>query len=406
MTAARADRSAGAVTSAIATPGEGRAAAVVAPIAPLLARIAASPVLVILVLYAVSRLALLAIGGLTVVAIDSTVYLDTGRSLLCRWDCGWYLEIVRHGYSSIGPLEQPGQTTLAFFPVYPLLIGAVSATLGIDVLPAALLISNLCFVAALIYVYRYAQLLGCSRPVGLLAVALICFVPQGFVFSAAYTESLFLLLLVGAMYHVRCGQFLIAGLLAAALSGVRANGVFFVFFMLLWIVRNFGVTALLTPWRRPQLFVPIVLAPFGLFCFWAYCFALTGDAFAQASSVAHGWGWRSDLPWTNVLAHLRTGGLATFWVLCSLAAFAGSLLLLRLRLYEEFGLCLMILLLLWSGQIPNSLLRYCIVLFPIAIGLARHLDGRPLTSAVVFACFALLNGFLMTAWTLGNSITI
>lgn len=404
MTAARGARSAG--TSAIPMPGGSRVPTIAARLAPLLARIAASPVTAILALYAVSRLALLAIGGLTVGAIDSTVYLDTGRSLLCRWDCGWYLEIVRHGYSAISPVDQPGQTTLAFFPVYPLLIGAVSAALGIDVLPAALLISNLCFVGALIYIYRYAQLLGCSRPVGLLAVALICFVPQGFVFSAAYTESLFLLLLAGAMYHVRRGQFLVAGLLAAALSGVRANGVFFVFFMLFWIVRQFGVSAFLMPWRRPQLFVPIVLAPLGLFCFWAYCFALTGDAFAQASSVAHGWGWHSDLPWINVLSHLRTGGLATFWVLCSLAAFAASLLLLRLRFYEEFGLCLMILLLLWSGQIPNSLLRYCIVLFPIAIGLARHLDGRPLTSAAVFSCFALLNGFLMTAWTLGKSITI
>ncbi|HUD41310.1 MAG TPA: mannosyltransferase family protein [Dokdonella sp.] len=403
MTADRADRTL--ATPAVRIPGAG-ASAIVRAIGPGLARLADSPLAAILALYAVSRLALLAIGGLTVVAIDPAVYIGAGRSLLCRWDCGWYLEIVRHGYSMIGPVEQPGQTTLAFFPVYPLLIGAVSALLGIEVLPAALLVSNLCFVAALVYVYRYAQLLGCSRPAGLFAVALICFVPQGFVFSAAYTESLFLLLLAGAMYHVRRGQFLIAGLLAAVLSGVRANGVFFVFFMLLWIVRHFGVAAFLTPWRRPQLFVPIVLAPLGLFCFWAYCFALTGDAFAQASSVAHGWGWQSDLPWINVWNHLRTGGLATFWVLCSLGAFAASLLLLRLRMYEEFGLCLAILLLLWSGQIPNSLLRYCIVLFPIAIGLARHLDGRPLTGAVLLACFALLNGFLMTAWTLGNSITI
>lgn len=368
--------------------------------------LAASPLVAILGLYAVSRLALLAIGALTVLTVDSTVYLDTGRSLLCRWDCGWYLEIVRNGYSQIVPPDAPGQTSLAFFPVYPLLIKGLAAVAGIDVLAAALTISNLCFIAALVYIYRYACLLGFSRQTGLLAVALLCFVPQGFVFSAVYTESLFLMLLAGAMYHLRRGHFLLAGLMAAVLSGVRANGVFFVFFVLFWIFRTFGWQAFLRPWQRPQLFVPVVLAPLGLFCFWAYCFATTGDAFAQASTVAHGWGWRSDLPWRNVLAHLLTGNLATYWVLCSLGAFAASFLLLRLRLYEEFGLCLLILLLLWTGQIPNSLLRYTIVLFPIAIGLARHLEGRTLAAAVLFSCFALLNGFLMTAWTLGKSITI
>lgn len=364
------------------------------------------PLVPILGLYLLSRLALAAIGYLTAFTVDDAIYRATDRSLWCRWDCGWYMDIVRNGYSMMSPPDGPGQTNFAFFPVYPLLIMALSALSGIGPQAAAVTLSNLCFIAALFYVYRYARLLGWSHQAGLMSVALICFVPQGFVFSAAYTESLFLLLLCGAMYHLRRGHFLVAGLMAAILSGVRANGVFFLFFALMWIVRTFGWETLFKPWLRPVVFVPVLLAPLGLFCFWWFAFVSTGDAFAQASTVAHGWGWHSDLPWRNLSTHLRGDVASRYWALCSLAAFAGSLSLLRFRLYEEFFLCLLILLLLWSGQIPNSLLRYTIVLFPIAIGVARFIEGRALASACVFSCFALLNGFLMTAWTLGIQITI
>lgn len=369
-------------------------------------RLAQSPLIPILGLYLLSRAALAAIGYLAVFTVDDATYLATGRSLWCRWDCGWYLDIVRNGYSTASAVDQPGQTNFAFFPVYPILISALSALLGIGPLTAALTISNLCFVAALVYIHRYARLLGFSPRTALLSVALMCFVPQGFVFSAAYTESLFVLLLAGAMVHLRQGQFLVAGLMAATLSAVRANGVFFVFFALFWIVRSCGWATVLQPWRRPQVFVPVVLAPLGLFCFWFYAFISTGDAFAQASTVAHGWGWHSDLPWRNLATHLRGDIASKYWALCSLAAFGSSLLLLRYRLYEEFCLCALILLLLWTGQIPNSLLRYTIVLFPIAIALARCLEGRVVATACVFSCFSLLNGFLMTAWTIGRQITI
>jgi hypothetical protein len=245
-----------------------------------------------------------------------------------------------------------------------------------------------------------------SRRIGLAAVALLCFVPQGFVFSAVYTESLFLLLLAAAMFHLRREQFLRAGIAAALLSAVRANGVFFLVFALAVVARRYGPMLLLTPWRRPQVFIPVLLAPLGLFAFWAYSFQLTGDAFAQASSIGHGWGWYSDWFTDNLRAHLAWDPLSRFWAIASLLIAACSLLLLRLRLFEEFVLCATMILLLWSSSLPNSLLRYTIVLFPVWIALARHLEGRPLAAMTTVAVLATVNGFLMTAWALGKLITI
>ncbi|HET7844886.1 MAG TPA: hypothetical protein VFL14_12095, partial [Xanthomonadales bacterium] len=68
--------------------------------------------------------------------------------------------------------------------------------------------------------------------------------------------------------------------------------------------------------------------------------------------------------------------------------------------------CVAVFLLLWSGQVPNSLLRYSMVLFPLWIALGQALVRRPMHAAAVFVVMGLLNGFLMVAWTLGKLITI
>jgi hypothetical protein len=359
----------------------------------------------ILALYLVSRLMLVAVGIMGKETVGDGIDEPLAR-MFCRWDCDWYLWLVTKGYTTSSADGAPGMTSYAFFPLFPLLARGLTA-LGLSPVAAVVALANLCFVAALFYVQRYARLLGLSTAASLVAVALLCFVPHGFVFSAGYTESLFLLLLVAAMYHMRREHYLLAGLAAAALSGVRANGVFFLVFALALILRRFGWRALLAPWRRPEVFVPVVLAPLGLFAFWAFCFYGTGDAFAQMSSIEQGWQWRSAAPWKNIARHLVDGNAAArFWVVCSLCVAALSLLLLRRRRYEEFFLVAAILCLLWSGQIANSLLRYCIVLFPVWIALAQELERRPLALAATVGGFALVNGWLMVAWTVGAFISI
>jgi len=49
---------------------------------------------------------------------------------LARYDSGWYLTILEHGY---GPPPAPGQVSPhAFFPLYPLLARVLHSTLGVD----------------------------------------------------------------------------------------------------------------------------------------------------------------------------------------------------------------------------------------------------------------------------------
>jgi len=367
----------------------------------------------ILLIFLASRLMLTVIGVLTLANFgdpptqDHWLDWDKLPHLYARWDSNWYLSIIDSGYSRVEVAEQAGATNFAFFPLYPLLVIAAQKMWGVSAITAGVLVSNLAFIAALLLIFEYVQAIRLSRRVGIMAVLLLCFVPQGFIFSALYTESTFLLLLVAAMYALRHRFYLISGLCAALLSATRANGVFFVVFAAIWLLRQHGLRPLLYPWRHPEPLLPIALAPLGLVIFWWFCFLTTGDAFAQASTAWHGWGWQTDLPWRNLANHLSSTNLnAQFWAISSLVVFSLSFTLLRLKLYEEFIFCLSIMLLYWSGVLPNSLLRYSIVLFPVFIGISSALENHPFLFWLWLSLCGLLNGFLMTAWTAGREISI
>jgi len=334
--------------------------------------------------------------------------LDNIAGLFARWDSGWYDSIVMDGYSARQSPEQPGATNLAFYPVYPLLVRMVAALTGLSSTAAAFLTSNALFCGALLLLRLYALKIGASPRAAMLAVLFTAFVPQSFVFSAFYTESAYLFTTLLAMLMLREQRYVASGLVAGVLSAVRSNGVLFIFFALAHLIKRDGLLDTLRFWHKPERFIPIVLAPAGLFAYWWFCYWLTGDAFAQSSTITAGWGWRADWPWNNLRMFLfQPSNLhELFWITSSIFAFLLSFLLLKYKYYEEFIFCLACFTLYWTGSIPNSLLRYSIVLFPIYIALARYLEQKAYLGALTLGLFATVNGFLLTAWVTTKTITI
>lgn len=364
-----------------------------------------------------SRLMLALIGLLTLTSFgdpfptgpDHSVSWESFQHIYTRWDSHWYLSIINEGYNSTDPepMAQPDATNFAFFPYYPLLVIAAQRIWGLSAITAGILVSNLAFFTSLILIFEYAKAVGSSNQTGVASAVLLCFVPQSFIFSAIYTESTFLLMLVAAMYALRKQRYLISGLCAALLSSTRANGVFFIVFAGCWLLRHHGLRPFLYPWRYSELVMAIIMAPLGLVTFWWFCFFSTGDAFAQVSTVLHGWRWQTDWPWVNLAAHLTSSSISTqFWAISSLLIFVLSFTLFRLKLYEEFLLCFSIMLLYWSSALPHSLLRYSIVLFPVFIGIAAVLENRLFLFQLLLSLCGLLNGFLMTAWVCERWISI
>ncbi|MCR4412533.1 MAG: hypothetical protein NUV77_08940, partial [Thermoguttaceae bacterium] len=116
------------------------------------------------------------------------VILDT----LTLWDGQWYLEITARGYT----YNPQGQSAVAFFPAYPVLVRAVLALAPLSLHWAGLLVSHALLVGAfaLVIVYvrqRFPE--GPARLAGYAVFALAVF-PTGFFLRMAYSESLFLVL--------------------------------------------------------------------------------------------------------------------------------------------------------------------------------------------------------------------
>jgi hypothetical protein len=135
-----------------------------------------------------------------------------------RWDSIHYLTIAAHGYARA--------RDTVFVPLYPRLIRALSYLTGTTALAGAV-ISAIAFAGALVLLHRLARLELGARTADA-AVLLLAFAPLSFFFSAVYTESLFLVLSVGAFYAARRGRWRLAVALGALSTVTRVTGILLV----------------------------------------------------------------------------------------------------------------------------------------------------------------------------------
>jgi len=135
-----------------------------------------------------------------------------------RWDSVWYLTIATDGYG-----DAHSHAQAAFYPLYPLLMRGVGWVVG-SPLVAGIVVSLVCFVGALVLLYRLAELELGARDARA-TVLLVAFFPTAFFFSAVYSESLFLLVSVGAFLAARNGRWAWAGALGGLAALTRNSGV-------------------------------------------------------------------------------------------------------------------------------------------------------------------------------------
>jgi len=157
--------------------------------------------------------------GRTGTVVDTTAALDP-ITVWHKWDAIWYEQIAEHGYAyEIGTPR--GDAAAGFFPLYPMTVRLVRAIApSIHFFWIASLLSNLFALAALFLMAR--ELVSDDELSRVLAVVLMS--AGSFYLSIPYSESLFLLLVVGTMAAARKGRYELAGLLAGAAATTRAHG--------------------------------------------------------------------------------------------------------------------------------------------------------------------------------------
>lgn len=210
-----------------------------------------------------------------------------------RWDSVWYLRIAQDGYGSVHSHAQA-----AFYPLYPLLMRVLGWVVG-SPLVAGILVSLACFLGALVLLHRLAALELGERDARA-TVLLVAFFPTAFFFSAVYSESLFLLVTVGAFLAARRGRWAVAGALGGLAALTRNSGVLLLVPLAILFVQQERHGA-----RRRAAWLALV--PLGLAVYLGYSAIALGDALAPYHAQAL---WLRHFEPLGAL----TGGVRAAWL--------------------------------------------------------------------------------------------
>jgi hypothetical protein len=136
------------------------------------------------------------------------------------WDASFYRTIAEHGYPRVLPTDAAGHVVpnpWAFLPLFPGVVRAVMSLTGASFWVAGVLVATLCGAGACVVLFRLVLAVADARRARW-ATALFAFGATGFLLQVAYAESMFLLLLFGALLALvrrRYGLVAVLGVVAA-----------------------------------------------------------------------------------------------------------------------------------------------------------------------------------------------
>lgn len=208
----------------------------------------------------------------------------TVTQFLSTWDGGWYLAVVSDGYPSPIPeiAGRATESTIGFFPLYPLLVRAFTWLLPFSAVVVAIFLSTACGAAVVLLFHRLAQMFT-DRATAERAAILFAFFPGSFVLSMPYTEGLMLLLAAMCFLGLLQRRWWLAGITAGLATACRPTGLALAA-ACAWqaavAIRQRG------EWR--SLVAPL-LAPAGILAFFVYLQVHTGEFTAWFRVEKEGW---------------------------------------------------------------------------------------------------------------------
>jgi hypothetical protein len=305
--------------------------------------------------------------------------------LFADWDSGWYFDIASRGYY----FNPNGQSSIAFFPLYPMLMRAVAWPFGGSdkaIWMAGIAISWVAFTLAMVALHRLTERVFNDRESARRTVLYLAVFPFSIFFTRVYAESLFLLTSVLAVSSAQQGRWWRAGVWGALAALARPNGMVIAVPLALMAFRAYPSLRDVT--RR---FVALSLIPVAVSCYCAYVYSLSGDPIGWLSAQTH-WGYSlGHPPWQQMLAmigRVAKYGLYDYFFSSSRSSFyllhgIAALIFLMLtpatfkRLGIAFGAYVLVSLLVpLSSNALEGLGRYAAVLFPAFMLLGSLKLGR------------------------------
>jgi len=338
---------------------------------------------------------------------------DVLANLPARFDAGWYGGIAIDGYEWNARFDR--QAGIAFFPAMPLLMRFAGVAVGardrtrpreirmVRILWSGVAVSLAAFLFALYYLARLAARFTGEERAGNAVLLLACY-PFAFVFNAPYTESLFLLASLAAVYHFYRSDWVLSGGWGLVAGLTRPNGFLLAIPLGLivahrtWIARDNPGAGWI---RRAAAPMTAALMPVaGMLLFTGYLFSLTGVWFAWSRS--HGaWGrtFEGVEPLVSAWRLIGEHGLVSAAVTEPFNTLNGSAALFAIVMtwpvYRTMGMAwaLYVILTIVPPMLAGGALsmgRLTSTLFPLFLALSAVISPRAAPNWA--AAFALLQG--------------
>ncbi len=326
-----------------------------------------------------------------------------------EWDSGWYAAIAQGGYGYI-----PGhQSTIAFFPTYPLMMRAVAVAVR-NAYVAGVLVTVASGAAATRLFHGWLSERMTPHQARSALGLLLLYPYAFFLYGAVYPTALFVMTLVGAFVLLEHDHPWLAGLVGALATAARPTGVVLIVAL---AVRAYersrepgrqGMAPARPVWREAGVLLSVL--GLGAFCF--YQWRRFGDPFAFIT-VQSAWGQESGLhTWLKVRFFQDLATLPHRNLLASLTYLAhpiltvGALALVP-RVFRRFGYgygtyaLLMILVPALSTKNFFGMSRYLLAAFPCFAVAGELLAERPRLAAFVYPAAGLGLVALTAAYSQG-----
>ena len=265
-----------------------------------------------------------------------------------NWDSEYYLYIAQHGYTFL--------QSMAFFPLYPMLIWLVGRVL---LFPLSFLLAdrslfllagslvNVCvFPLAAVALYLLTLFSTSNQGFSIMTITLFCVNPASVFMSTVYTETIYAFCTFGGLCLLTLDYGWSGSLLFSLAAATRSNGIILVGFVAFYHLHQTYLSLHVSKSNLPSVIsktlllcalqCALVVFPFILFQvygYWKYCCIPT-----SSDEKVYEWcHWTLPLPYPYIQEHYWNVGFLRYFELKQIPNFLLSLPVVCLSFYTLYG---------------------------------------------------------------------
>ena len=333
-----------------------------------------------------------------------------------QWDANNYQRIAIGGYTY--HTENGDFTTLAFFPLYPWMIRALTLILRNEII-SGIVLSALLYAGSCCYMYKLMAM-DYSRASAVRAIIYMSVFPHALFFGVMMNESTLLFMSMASLYYIRKHDWMKAGIFGALAALSRMAGILLAIPAAVEWLEHYEILGKLKEKRIGEiwklfyskgLWIFLMLAGIGIYLFCNY--KVTGEWFKFLEYQDKYWsndvnyfGKGIGLIFSNAVNETKYTRFA-IWIpeACSVTL-AVAALVYGIRRSKSMYTAFLIVYLIVNTSMgwPISVARYMTCAIPIFMTMSDFSERHKWTEPLITASMAVAMGVYLTAYFMSKQI--